>query len=137
MKKKIFVFTIDTLLQAEQIISESEYHKIKPILHFKNYIIKGFGVDFIITLQNILFSKFGKSSFQLYIDCGYDYGLSIDLALKKIDYIKLKGNSFILSKIKNITKKNKVSLNPSFHVVDCRNIKNIKLKINKIYSRKK
>ena len=137
MKKKNFVFTIDTLLQAEQIISESKYHKIKPILHFKNHLIKGFGVDFIITFQNILFSKFGKSSFQFYIDCGYDYGLSINLALKKIDYIKLKGNSIILSKIKNITKKNKVSLNPSFNIVDCRNIRNVKLKIDKIYSRNK
>ena len=137
MKKKIFVFTIDTLEQAEQIIFESKLHKIKPILHIKNYLIKGFGSDFILTLQNMLISKFGKSSFKFYVDCGYDHGLSIDLALKKIDYIKLKANSLIVSKIKNITKKNKVLLNPSFHVVDCRNIKNIKLKILKIYLGKK
>ena len=44
---------------------------------------------------------------------------------------------FILSKINNIAYKNRVLLNPSFNIVDCRNIKNIKLKIKKIYLRKK
>ena len=131
MKKKNFVFTIDTLSQAEEVISEAKLNKIKPILHIKNYLIKGFNSEFIIALQNMLISKFGKSSFKLYVDCGYDPSLSINLALKKIDYIKLKGNSLILSKIKNIAKKNRVLLNPSFHVVDCRNIKNVKLKINR------
>ena len=134
MNKTNFAFTIDTIEQADQIISESKKYKIKPIIHIKNYLVKGFGSDYILIFQNILIFRFGKSSFKLYVDCGYDHGLSIDLTLKKIDYLKLKANSLILFKIKNITNKNRVLLNPSFNVVDCRNIKNIKLKIYKIYS---
>ena len=135
MKKNKIAFSINTIEQAEQIILESKIYKIKPILYIKNYLIKGFGSDFILIFKNSLIFKFGKSKFKFYIDCGYDHGLCIDLTLKKIDYLKLKANSLILSKIRNITKKNRVLLNPSFHVVDCRNIKNIKSKINKIYSR--
>ena len=56
------------------------------------------------------------------------------MALKKIEYIKLRGNSIILKKIREIADKNRVLLNPSFNIVDCRNIKNINLKIKKIYS---
>ena len=137
MKKKIDAFTINTLKQAEDIILESKIYKIKPILHFKNYILKGFGYEFVITFQRILIAKFGKSSFKLFVDCGFDSGLAITMAVKKIDYIKLKGNSIILKKYKYIADKNRVLLNPSFNIVDCRNIKNINLKIKKLYFRGK
>ncbi len=132
MKKKLFVFTINTLEQAERVIIESKIYGFKPILHLKNYFIKGFGSDFIIAFQNMLSTRFGKSSFKLFVDCGYDHGLGIDMATKKIEYIKLRANKIILSKIKNIADKNKVLLNPSFNIVDCRNRKNIKLIIKKI-----
>ena len=85
----------------------------------------------------MLISKFGKSSFKLFIDCGFDSSLSIRMAIKKIEYIKLRGNSIILKKIREIADKNRVLLNPSFNIVDCRKIKNINLKIKKIYSREK
>ena len=137
MKKKFYAFTINTLNQAEDIILEAKNYKIKPILHFKNYILKGFGSDFILTFQNILNSKFGNSSFKIFVDCGFDSSLSIRMATKKIEYIKLRGNSLILKKIKDIANKNRVLLNPSFNIVDCRNIKNVNLKIKKIYFRKK
>ena len=137
MKKKLFAFTINTHNQAEKIILEAKIYKIKPILHLKNYIIKGFGIDFILTFQKMLISKFGKSSFKLFIDCGFDKGFSIKLLSQKIDYIKLQSNPIILSKIKNIANKNKVLLNPSFNIVDCRNRKNIKLKLKKIYFKDK
>ena len=137
MRKKFYAFTINTLNQAEDIILEAKNYKIKPILHFKNYILKGFGSDFILTFQNILNSKFGNSSFKIFVDCGFDSSLSIRMATKKIEYIKLRGNSLILKKIKDIANKNRVLLNPSFNVVDCRNIKNVNLKIKKIYFRKK
>ena len=52
---------------------------------------------------------------------------------KRIDYLKLKANSNVLLKIENITKKNRVLLNPSFNIVDCRNRKNINLKFKKLY----
>ena len=57
------------------------------------------------------------------------------MANEKIDYLKLKSNSIILSKIKNIAFKNRVLLNPAFNIVDCRNRKNINLKLRKLYSK--
>ena len=137
MKKKLVAFSINTLEQAENIILETKVYKIKPILHFKYYIVRGFGSEFILNFQNMLISNFGKSSFKLFIDCGFDSSLSIRMAIKKIEYIKLRGNSIILKKIREIADKNRVLLNPSFNIVDCRKIKNINLKIKKIYSRKK
>ena len=134
MNKKLFAFTINTLDQAENIILESKIYKIKPILHFKNYIINGFGLEYILNFQNMLISKFGRTSFEFFVDCGFDNSLSISMAINKIKYIKLRGNSIVLSKIKNITNKNRVLLNPSFNIVDCRNKKNINSKIKKLYS---
>tara|TARA_B100001250_G_scaffold276643_1_gene239097 strand:- start:110 stop:526 length:417 start_codon:yes stop_codon:yes gene_type:complete len=137
VKKNLVAFTISTLEQAEKIILETKIYKTKPILHIKNYLIKGFGSEFILILREMLSKKFGKSSFKLFVDCGYDSSISIVMATKKVDYIKFKGNPIILSKIKNILKKNRVLLNPSFNIVDCRNIKNINLKLKKIYFKAK
>ena len=137
MKKKILVFSVDTLEKAENIILENKNYNSKPIFFIKNYLIRGFGSDFINIFRDMLISKFGKTSFKLFVDCGYDHGLSIDIISKKIEYIKLKGNTLILSKIKNIAGKNRVLLNPPFDVVDFRNIKNIKLKLRKIYFKEK
>ena len=136
MKKKL-AFNINTLKQAEEIILEAQVYNIKPILHFKYYILSGFGPEYVLIFQKVLISKFGKSSFKLFIDCGFDSSLTIRMAIKKIEYIKLRGNSIILKKIRDIANKNRVLLNPSFNIVDCRNIKNIQLKIKKIYFRKK
>ena len=135
MSKKLFAFTISKLDQAEDIILETKIYKITPVLHFKYYILSGFGPEYVLILKKMLISKFGKSSFKLFIDCGFDSSLSIRMALKKIEYIKLRGNTIILKKIRDITNKNRVLLNPSFNIVDCRNIKNINLKIKKIYSK--
>ena len=137
MKKQLVAFNINTLQQAEEIILETKIYKIKPVLHFKYYILSGFGPEYVLIFQKVLISKFGKSSFKMFIDCGFDSSLSIRMALKKIEYIKLRGNTIILKKIRDITNKNRVLLNPSFNIVDCRNIKNINLKIKKIYFRGK
>ena len=137
MNKKIFAFTINTLEEAESIILGSKTYKIKPILHFKKYFLLGFGTEFILTFREILISKFGKSSFKIFVDCGFDQSLAIKMANKKINYLKLKNNSIILSKISNIAYKNRVLLNPSFNVVDCRNRKNIHSKLKKLYSKDK
>ena len=135
MKKKLFAFTINTLDEAKSIILESKTYKIKPILHFKKYLLLGFGTEFILTFREMLISKFGKSSFKIFVDCGFDQSLAIKMANKKINYLKLKNNSIILSKISNIAYKNRVLLNPSFTIVDCRNRKNINLKLRKLYSK--
>ena len=135
MKKKLFAFTINTLDEAKSIILGSKTYKIKPILHFKKYLLLGFGTEFILTFREMLISKFGKSSFKIFVDCGFDQSLAIKMANKKINYLKLKNNSIILSKINNIAYKNRVLLNPSFTIVDCRNRKNINLKLRKLYSK--
>tara|TARA_B100000959_G_C14888827_1_gene585767 strand:+ start:501 stop:917 length:417 start_codon:yes stop_codon:yes gene_type:complete len=137
VKKKLVAFTINTLDQAENIILESKIYKITPILYLKKYFLIGFGSDYILTFQDMLISKFGKSSFKLFVDCGFNQSLTIKMANKKINYLKLNGNSIILSKIKNIAKKNRVLLNPSFNIVDCRNRKNISLKLKKLYSKER
>ena len=135
MNKKLFAFTINTLEEAESVILVSKSLKIKPILYFKKYFLLGFGAEFILTFRKILITRFGKSNFKLFIDCGSDQSLAIKMANEKIDYLKLKSNSIILSKIKNIAFKNRVLLNPSFNIVDCRNRKNISLKLKKLYSK--
>ena len=137
MRKKLIAFTINTLEEAESIILESRIYKIKPILHLKKYFLLGFGVEFILIFREMLTTRYGKSSFKLFVDCGFDQSLAIKMANKKINYLKLKNNSIILSKINNIADKNRVLLNPSFNIVDCRNRKNINLKLKKLYSRKK
>ncbi len=137
MKKTLFAFTINTFEQAEIIILETKIYSIKPILHFKNYLLKGLGSDFIINFQNMLINKYGKSSFKFYVDCGFDISLSINMATNKIHFIKLNGNSNILSKVHIIASKNRVLLNPSFNIIDCRNRKKINLKIKKLYLKDK
>ena len=135
MNKKLFAFTINSLEEAESVILASKSYKIKPILYFKKYFLLGFGAEFILTFREMLISKFGKSNFKLFVDCGSDQSLAIKMANEKIDHLKLKSNSIILSKIKNIAFKNRVLLNPSFNIVDCRNRKNISLKLKKLYSK--
>ncbi len=137
MKKNFNAFTINTLEQAEKIILISKVYKIVPILHFKSYLLSGFGPEFVLTFKNMLVSKFGKSSFKIFVDCGFDSSLSIKMVAIKINFIKLRANSIILSKIRNITNKNMVLLNPSFNIIDCRNRKNINLKFKKLYSKDK
>ena len=137
MNKKLFAFTINTLEEAESVILGSKNYKIKPILHFKKYFLLGFGPEFILTFRDMLISKFGKSNFKLFVDCGFNQSLAIRMANEKINFLKLKNNSLILSKINNIANKNRVLLNPSFNIVDCRNRKNINLKLKKIYSKER
>ena len=132
MKNKFICFGINTLKQAEETIKEANKNNIKPIIFIKYYFVKGFGVDWIKTLQLLLASSFPQNSFKLYVDSNTDYGLSIELISIKINYIKLRCNHKILKKINQIAKKNKVLLNPSFHIVDLSNIKNISRKISTI-----
>ena len=137
MNKKLFAFTINTLEEAESIILGSKNYKIKPVLHFKKYFLLGFGPEFILTFRDMLISKFGKSNFKLFVDCGFNQSLAIRMANEKINFLKLKNNSLVLSKINNIANKNRVLLNQSFNIVDCRNRKNINLKLKKMYSKER
>ena len=135
MKKKQTAFAIDSLRQAEEIIFETKKINVAPIIFLKSFFLEGFGSEYVLNFRNILKSKFGDASFKLFVDCKFDNGQSIYMITKKIDYIKLRGKSKILKKIDNIAYKNKVLLNPTIDIVDCRNRKNIKLIIKKSYSR--
>tara|TARA_B100001013_G_scaffold75215_1_gene40162 strand:- start:112 stop:510 length:399 start_codon:yes stop_codon:yes gene_type:complete len=132
VKNKFICFAVNTLKQAEETIKEANKNNIKPIIFIKYYIVKGFGVDWIKTLQLLLASSFSQNSFKLYVDANTDYGLSIELISIKINYIKLRCNHKIIKKINQIAKKNKVLLNPSFRIVDLSNLKNISRKISTI-----
>jgi len=135
VNKKLFAFTINNLKEAENVILGCKLYNTKPILHFKKYFLLGFGAEFILTFREMLISKFGKSNFKLFVDCGSDQSQAINMANKNINYLKLKTNSIILSKINSIAYKNRVLLNPTFNIVDCRNRKNINLKLKKLYSK--
>ena len=132
MKNKFICFAVNTFKQAEETIQEAHKNNIKPIIFIKYYFVKGFGVNWIKTLQLMLASSFPKNSFKLYVDANTDYGLSIELISVKINYIKIRCNYDIIRKINQIAKKNKVLLNPSFRIVDLSNIKNISRKISTI-----
>ena len=137
MIKKKFSFSINNYKQAKETIQELKKYKVIPVLHIKNYIIKRFGIDWLIYLKKLLKIDFPTSSIKFFVDAKFDYGLSINLANKSINFITLRSNKDIIKKIRQICKKNRVLLNPSFHIVDLSNIKNINKKISKIYSKGK
>ena len=135
MKKKKISLSINTYLQAKEVVEVSIKLKTKPILYIKNYLIKNLSIEWLLTLKDLLEKNYPSNNFKFFVDSGYDYGLSILLAMNKIDFIKLKSNPIIIRKIRQITKKNRVLLNPTFDVVELSNIKNINKKLYKIYMR--
>ena len=129
MPKKI-CFAVSTLTQIESLI---EFRKSKfktSIILIKYFLITGFGVEWLRSLINSINKKYKTHNIKFFVDSGYDQGLSILLTHENIDYIKLKNNKIVLSKISQIAKKNKVLLNPTFDVVDLTKIKNIEKKLN-------
>ena len=133
MKNQKLSFSINTYNQAKNVIKELTKFKVIPILHIKNYTIKRFGIDWLISLKELLENDFPSSSFKFFVDSKFDYSLSINLANNSIDFIQLRSNQNILNKIKQICNKNRVLLNPSFRIVDLTNIKNVNKKLSKIY----
>ncbi len=133
MISKKFSFSINTYNQAKEVVAELKKYKITPIIHIKNYLIKRFGIEWIINLKELLEKDFPSISIKFFVDVSFDYGLAINLANNKVNSIKLRTNQKILKKISQICKKNRVLLNPSFRIVDLSNIKNINKKISKIY----
>jgi len=132
VKKKIICFAVNNLKQVEELISATKQINLKTVIFIKYYIVSGFGADWIRALTSILIKSSPRNSFKLFVDCHKDCGLAIELIKLKIDYIKINSNTVTLKKINQIAEQNKVLLNPSFHIVDLSNIKNIKKKICKI-----
>ena len=94
-------------------------------------MVNGLGPDWIKEFNNLLEKKFSKKKFKLFVDCKKNYALFINLVEQKIDYIKVDAKKETYKKLNQIAKKNKVSLNPKFSVLDFSKIKNIDLKMEK------
>ena len=119
-------YAITSFDQINEIIKNRKNDKKITIIYLKYSIIDGFGIDWLETLLKIYQSKIRKNYIRFYVDCNNNFGLSIMIMKKGIDYIKLKSNPIILNKINQIARKNKVVLNPNFDVVDLSKIKNLK-----------
>ena len=117
-------FSIKTYLQFEKLIQIKKNKNKVLVIYIKNYLIKGFGIEWLKTLQKLIKKNYSKYNIKFYVDVGYDYGLSILIIKQDIDYLKLKSNKIILKKINQIAKKNKVVLNPNFDVVEVSKITN-------------
>ena len=128
MPKKI-CFAVSTLTQIESLIEFRKSRFKTSIIFIKYFLIKGFGIEWLRTLINHTKNKYKKHNIKFFVDSGYDQGLSVLLTHENIDCLKLKNNKIILNKIKQIGKKNKVLLNPTFDVVDLTKIKNIQKKL--------
>ena len=122
MKNKSICFSINTINQAEFILKEFN-KKTQIIFYIKNYLIKGFGIDWLINFRYLLKKKSKSINFKIYVDAGFDSGLCIKLVQNNFNYIKIKSNVLIINKLKQIAKKNKVLLNPRFRVVDIKKFK--------------
>ena len=96
-------------------------------------MVNGFGPDWIKEFNNLLKQKFSKKKFKLFVDCKKNYGLFINLVEQKIDYLKIDAKKGTYKRLNQIAKKNKVSLNPKFSVLDFSKIKNIDLKMKRSF----
>ena len=123
-KRKCFL--INTFIQLENLIEiKKDKRKILTIF-LSNYIVKGFGIDWLSAFLKLVNKKYSSYNIKFYVDAGNDHGLSILIIRENIHYLKLRSNKIILNKINDIAKKNKVLLNPNFNIVDVSKIKNYK-----------
>ena len=118
--------SINTYIELINLIKLKKNKKRILIIFIKNYLIKGFGIEWLNKFIKIVKKKHKQYNIKFYVDSGNDHGLSILLLREEINYLKLKSNKTILSKISQIAKKNKVILNPNFSVIDQSKIKNYK-----------
>ncbi len=133
MNSKFYIcFKISNLNQAINLLYICQNKKIIPIFFIDFYLIKGFGSYWVKELRNLLLKKFKKNDFKLYINCNKNHGLFIELVRLKIDYLKVIGNLDKISKLKQIAKINKITVNPNINIVNIDKIKKIELKIDKI-----
>tara|TARA_E500000331_G_C17059847_1_gene627707 strand:+ start:291 stop:650 length:360 start_codon:yes stop_codon:yes gene_type:complete len=113
-KKKCF--SINNFFQLEKLIEEKKNKQKIIIIYFANYLVTGFGLEWLRTFINLTKKKYKNNNIKFYIDSGNNSGLSVMLLKENINYLKLKSNKTILGKINSISKKNKVVLNPNFVV---------------------
>jgi hypothetical protein len=129
---KKYSFVVNSFNQAVQTIVSCHNKKIFPIIFIRYFMINGFGSDWLKEFNILLEQRFSKKTFKMYVDCKNNYGLFINLVEQKIDYLKIDAKKETLKRLNQIAKKNKVSLNPQFSVLDLSKIKNVDTKINRI-----
>ncbi len=117
-------FSISTYLQFEELIKLNKNKRKVLIILIKNYLVKGFGADWVNTFIDLIKKNYPEYNIKFFVDCGNDSGLSITFLNEKIDYLKIRSNSIVLKKINQIARKNKVLLNPNFNIVELSKIKN-------------
>ena len=96
-------------------------------------MIHGLGPDWVEEFNSLLKQRFSKKKFKLFVDCKKNYGLFINLVEQQIDYLKVDAKKETYKRLNQIAKKNNVSLNPKFSVLDFSKIKNIDLKIERSF----
>ena len=126
---KTYCFSINSYNQFQQLIHYNDNKKRVLIIYIKYYLIKGFGLNWLNILIKMIKENYSNYNIKFFIDSGNDHGLSVLVMKENIQYIKLRANSIILNKINQISKKNKVLLNPNFNVVDFSKFKKIRQKI--------
>ena len=136
MNLKNYCFSFKSYEQILEILRICKRNKIKPIFFVNYHLISGLGIDWLIELKNMLLNQFNKNDYKFYVDSKRNYGLFIDLVETKVEFIKIKANDELCKKLKQIAKKNKVVINPSFSVVDLSKIKNKTTKLKKLYKKK-
>ena len=116
LKKRCFA--TNNYFQLEELIQYKTNKRKILIIYIRNYLIVGFGIDWLKMFIKMVKKKYSKQNIKFFVDAGNDHGLSILLLRENIDYLKLRSNKIIFKKINQLAKKNKVLLNPNFHVVD-------------------
>ena len=132
MKYNKYCFAINSYQQAKEVIKICINNNIFPILFIKYFIINKMGKEWLIELNNLIKKDNIKKNFKIFVDCKKNYGLLISIIELKIDYLKTDADKNTFNRLNQIAKKNKVSLNPNFSVVDLSKIQNINKKIKNI-----
>ena len=134
MSLKTHCLTINSYYQAVKIIKICKKNRIVPILFIKYYLINGLGIDWLLELIKMLQKEFKSKDFKVFVETKKNYGLFIALVEKKINFINVQANQETMKRLGQIAKFNKVSINPSFSIVDISKSKNVSAKLKKIYN---
>ena len=118
MKLKNYCFSFTNYNHTAEIIKTCNDKNIKPVLFINNKLISDLGIEWLNSLDIMLYNQKKLKNYKLYVDVKKNYGLFISLVEKGIDYIKIETSKENISKIKEIAKLNKVLINPRFSIVD-------------------
>ena len=133
MSEEKYCIKFTSYQQTVDIIKILKQNKISPIFFIKYNLIDRFGIDWLNELREMLEKKYSRKDFKIYAEVKKNYGFFISLVEKKINYIKVRADEGTLKRLLQISKLNKVSINPDFSVVDISKSKNIINKLKKYY----